>query len=127
MKFKYTIFYVECVEKTLAFYCEAFGFQQLFLHESGDYGELDTGSTTLAFSSFELMENLGKKPHQANSDHPVFEIAFETDDVAAGVIKAQAAGAALVQQPTDMPWGQTVAYVTDMNGYLIELCTAVNK
>ena len=28
-----------------------------------------------------------------------------------------------VQEPTDMPWGQTIAYVGDRNGFLVEICT----
>jgi catechol 2,3-dioxygenase-like lactoylglutathione lyase family enzyme len=126
MKFKYTILYVRDVEQTLAFYCKAFGFKQKMLHESGDYGELDTGLTTLSFSSLELMTNLGKSPTRAIADQPVFEIAFETDNVQAALTTALKAGASLVQQVEEMPWGQTTAYVSDQNGYLIELCTAVS-
>lgn len=51
MKFGYTIVYVSSVEETLAFYKEAFGFETRFLHESGQYGELETGETVLAFAS----------------------------------------------------------------------------
>jgi len=58
MKFKYTILYVKSVSKTLKFYENAFGFKTKFLHEAGDYGELDTGETTLSFSSLKLMSNL---------------------------------------------------------------------
>jgi len=36
-----------------------------------------------------------------------------------------AAGARLVQAPEQMPWGQTVAYVADINDVLVELCTPV--
>lgn len=126
MNFKYTILYVKNVEKTLAFYSKAFGFKQKMLHESGDYGELETGSTILSFSSLELMTNLGKSPAHAIADQPVFEIAFETDNVPAALATALKAGASLVQQVEEMPWGQTTAYVSDQNGYLIELCTAVS-
>jgi len=127
MKFKYTIFYVENVKETLAFFCNAFGLKQKMLHESGDYGELDTGATTLSFSSIALMTNLGKSPARTVPAKPTFEIAFETNDVPAGVARAVAAGAMLVQEPEDMPWGQTTAYVSDPNGYLIEICTPVSS
>jgi len=30
-----------------------------------------------------------------------------------------------VQPPEAMPWGQTTAYVTDPNGFLVEICTPV--
>jgi lactoylglutathione lyase len=43
--------------------------------------------------------------------------------VPAAVARAVAAGAALKQEPQDMPWGQTVAYVVDLDGFLVEICT----
>ncbi|MGE5476024.1 MAG: VOC family protein [Bacteroidales bacterium] len=125
MQLRYTILYVEDVAATLAFYVQAFGLQRKMLHESGQYGELATGATTLSFSSRALMESLGKHPGRPDAGHPSFEIAFETDDVAAAYARALAAGAAPVQEPADMPWGQTTAYVRDLDGFLVEICTAV--
>jgi Uncharacterized protein conserved in bacteria len=125
MKLRYAILYVEDVAATLAFYAQAFGIGRKMLHESGDYGELDTGATTLSFSSLRLMESLGKSPARAEPGKPVFEIAFETGDVAAAFTRAVAAGATAVQEPQDMPWGQTTAYVGDPNGFLVEICSPV--
>ena len=51
------------------------------------------------------------------------EVAFTTGDVAAAYDKALAAGAKSVSKPEQKPWGQTVAYVRDNNGFLVELCT----
>ena len=48
-----------------------------------------------------------------------------TDDVPAATARAVAAGARLVSEPQQMPWGQTIAYVGDLNGFLVELCTPV--
>jgi len=125
LKFKYTILYVDNVEETIIFFEKAFGFKKAMLHESGDYGELDTGATTLSFSSLQLMADIGKNPGRVNSTNPTFEIAFETDDVPSALANALEAGAKLVQEPENMPWGQTTAYVLDNNGFLIELCTPV--
>jgi len=125
LKFKYTILYVENVAKTLDFFNKAFGFEQSMLHESGDYGELDTGSTTLSFSSLKLMTDIGKNPGRADPSSPVFEIAFETDDVSSAVARAVKSGARLVQDAERMPWGQTTAYVSESNGFLIEICSPV--
>ncbi|WP_434360381.1 VOC family protein [Parasalinivibrio latis] len=127
MKFKYTIMYVKDVGLTLSFYEQAFGLQRAYLHESGIYGELDTGETKLAFSSLDLMASLGKNPSSGNAESPNFEIAFETDDVAGNLAQAVDAGAELVQDVTHMPWGQTIAFVRDLNGYLIEFCTAIES
>lgn len=51
MKFGYTIYYVQDVPATLAFYNKALGLETKFIHESNDYGELETGAVTLAFAN----------------------------------------------------------------------------
>jgi len=123
--FRYSILYVDDVAKALDFYERALGLKRLFLHEGGDYGELATGETKLAFSSKALMTQLGKTPGTPDAKHPVFELAFETDDVPAALKKAVDAGATLVQDAREEPWGQTTSYVSDPFGYLIEICSPV--
>lgn len=125
MQFTYTILYVQDVARSIAFYEAAFGLQRRFLHEGGDYGEMETGATTLAFSSHQLMAQLGKNPQRARADAPSFEIALTTDDVPTALARAVAAGARQVRAPERMPWGQTIAYVEDGDGVLVELCTPV--
>ncbi len=125
MIFRYTILYVQDVKATLEYFNAAFGLKTAFLHESGDYGELDTGQTKLAVSSIELMQQLGKSPATKPVTNPSFEIAFETDDVAGALAKAVQAGAEQVQEVQEMPWGQTTAYVRLPEGILVEICTAV--
>eukprot|EP01030_Chromulinospumella_sphaerica_P023744 gene23744-23793_t len=118
MQLGYTILYVADVPATLKFYEAAFGLTTRFLHDSGDYGELETGSTALAFSSHSLMRQLGKYPHAASPTAPCFEIALCTPDVAAALERAIAAGATPMRPLEVMPWGQTIAYVADINGFL---------
>ena len=125
MQFGYTILYVPDVPATLKFYEAAFGLKTRFLHEGGDYGELDTGSTALAFSAHSLMQQLGKNPQRASAQAPSFEIALCTPDVPQALERAVAAGAKLMRPAELMPWGQTIAYVADTNGFLVELCTPV--
>lgn len=125
MKLAYTILYVDDVAASLAFYRAAFGLPVRFLHDSGDYGELDTGSTALAFSSRRLLREMGHHPQRHDARAPCFEIALTTDDVPAALQQALDAGARQIQEPRQMPWGQTVAYVADPEGYLVELCTPV--
>lgn len=126
MRLKYAILYVENVTRSIEFYEQAFGLQRKMIHESGDYGELDTGTTTLSFSSRRFMTELGKSPGIPVPSSPVFEIAFETPDVAAAVKKAQSAGATMVQEVREEAWGQTTAYVVDDSGYLVEICSPVS-
>lgn len=125
MILRYTILYVENVAAALDFYEKAFGLERLFLHESGDYGELATGETKLAFSSKALMNQLGKTPGTPEPKSPVFELAFETDDVAASLARAVAAGANKLRDAREEPWGQITSYVSDPFGYLVEICSPI--
>ncbi len=128
MKFGYAIVYVSSVTETLAFYKEAFGFETRFLHESEQYGELETGATVLAFASHAMGEmNLGEQYRKVDPDADPFgvELAFITDDVASAYDRAVAAGAAPFKAPVEKPWGQVVAYVRAKEGSLIELCSPV--
>ncbi len=50
----YTIFYVADVRATVAFFHEAFELEPKFVTDEGDYGELATGTTTLAFAAIPL-------------------------------------------------------------------------
>ena len=126
MKFGYTILYVDDVPATLAFYDQAFGLATRYMHESNSYGELETGATALAFVSNTLLRQIGKTPEAPVLDKPSSEIALVTDDVAAATARAVAAGATPVSEPQQMPWGQTIAYVGDLNGFLVEICTPVD-
>ena len=125
MRFAYTIIYVDNVPATLDFYKSAFGLEIGFLHEGQDYGELVTGETKLAFSAKSLMRQMGKSPGDADPKSPVAEIAFETSDVPSAFDSALSAGASQVSKPEETPWGQTIAYVSDPDGTLIEICTPV--
>jgi uncharacterized glyoxalase superfamily protein PhnB len=122
MKFGYTILYVKSVKEALAFYEKAFGLKTKMLHETGQYGELDTGETTLAFGS-SLLASLNGFKADAPSEDPTFEIAFVTEDVEAAYQTAIAAGAVELKKPSKKPWGQTVGYVRDPNGFLVEIAS----
>lgn len=128
MRFGYTIVYVSDVEASLAFFERAFGLARRFLHESGGYGELETGGTALAFAQHEVARsNLGRDYLAAGaSGSPLgMEIGLVTEDVKAAFERAVEAGAEPIGQPVDKPWGQTVAYVRCPDGTLVELCTAM--
>jgi hypothetical protein len=62
----YTILYVTDVLATLKFYEAAFRQTTRFLQGGGDYDELETGSTALAFSAHHLMQQLGKNSQEAS-------------------------------------------------------------
>lgn len=126
MKLGYTILYVPDVAASLAFHEKAFGLKRRFLHESGTYGELDTGATTLAFAAHALGDGnfAGGHVRADTSPQPLgMEIGLITDDVPAAHRQALACGARELSPPTTKPWGQTVSYVRAPDGCLVELCT----
>lgn len=125
MKFGYTILYVPDVPAALAFYATAFGLETRFLHPGGDYGELETGATALAFVSETLRDanGIAARDNRADDRPAGVEIALVTDDVAAAFARAVDAGATTVVDVSQKPWGQQVAYVRDLNGVLVELCS----
>lgn len=128
MKFGYTIAYVPDVAQSLQFFERAFGFATRFLHDSGTYGELETGETALAFASHELAESNFAQGHVAASDsaQPLgMELGFVTPDVATAHARAVAAGAVELSAPVTKPWGQVVSYVRCPDGLLVELCSPI--
>lgn len=128
MKLGYTIIYVPSVESSLRFFGQAFGLEQKFLHESGDYGELKTGETTLAFASHVLGAMNFPSGHVRASDskQPLgMEIALVTEDVQAAHKSALAQGAIELSAPAQKPWGQVVSYVRAPDGTLVELCSPI--
>jgi lactoylglutathione lyase len=129
MKLGYVITYVPDVEASLGFFTRAFGFERRFLHESGTYGELSTGETTLAFAAHALGDGnfAGGHVHADASPQPLgMEIAIVTDDVPAAHAQAIRHGARELSAPAQKPWGQTVSYVRAPDGLLIEICTPVS-
>ena len=128
MKLAYTIVYVPDVAASLNFFTRAFGLSRRFLHESGSYGELDTGTTTLAFADHAMadMHFAQGVVRASESARPLgMEIALMTDEVPQAHARALAEGATELAAPQAQPWGQVVSYVRAPDGTLIELCTPV--
>lgn len=128
MHFAYTIAYVADVEASLAFFERAFGLKRRFVAPGGGYGELETGTTALAFAQHDTARgSLGADYVAADaSAAPLgIEIGLVATDVPGACERAVAAGATLLTPPTVKPWGQTVAYVRCPDGVLVEICTAM--
>jgi uncharacterized glyoxalase superfamily protein PhnB len=130
IKFAYTILYVKNVEKSIDFYEKAFGFSRKFVTPENDYGELLVGETTLSFCSLTLANsNLKDGFTESRLTNKPFgiEIGFTTDNVDETVKTAINAGGTILEQPKTKPWGQVVAYVRDIDGFLIEICTPITE
>lgn len=125
MRLGYVLLYVPDVAKAVAFYEHAFDMTLRFQHESGSYAEMETGTTALGFVDEGLAGSHGFpfRPTRSRDDPPSMEIGLVCADVPAAFAHAVEAGALAAMPPCEMPWGQTVAYVRDLNGYLVEFCT----
>ncbi len=129
ISYAYTILYVEDVLASIEFYESAFGCSRKFITPEKDYGELLTGATTIAFAQHQLAEsNLPNGYQAASPKQKAFgiEIGFVCDDVQAAINKAVTAGATIEAPLKSKSWGQDVAYIRDLNGFLIELCTPMS-
>lgn len=63
------------------------------------------------------------KKSQLKNKPFAFEIGFVTENVEASYNEAVKAGATAVSSPAKKPWGQTISYVRDNNGFLVEICS----
>lgn len=127
MKLGYILKYVNDVSATVIFYEAAFGIKARFIHESGTYAEMETGSTALGFVDAKFAAGNGAHFETVSLEKspPGIEVGFISNDVAKSYEKAIAAGAIAIVNPTQKPWGQIVSYVRDLNGFLVEICSTV--
>ena len=126
VKLGYTILYVADVTKSIEFYETAFGFERKFITPENDYGELLTGETTISFASKELANsNLKNGFIESSPSAKPFgiELALVTDNVKIIIDKAVELGALVTEKPIQKPWGQTVGYIRDIDGFFFFLCT----
>ena len=114
MRYAATIVYVPDVRAALTFYRDAFGLQEGFVAPDDSYGTLTGDGGQLQFAARHMAPEEPGEPAG-------FEVWIEADDVPAAFAAAQAAGAEPLVEPTQKPWGQTIAYVRDPSGILIEI------
>ena len=102
----YIVLIVGDLDRALDFYTGVLGLP--LGHRSGDYAQLQTGATRLAFYTRSAMAN---------------NLAMSLKAPAANAAFAElvARGAPPVAPPTDRFWGQRTAYVHDPDGHLVEL------
>jgi catechol 2,3-dioxygenase-like lactoylglutathione lyase family enzyme len=119
------IFYVKEVLKTVEFYEKAFGLERAFIDPSGQYAQIETGPTALGFASYELARQNLKREFQAITpkELPGCEISLIAKNVSRALECAVKSGAELIAGVEEKPSGQTIAYVRDFNGILIEIAS----
>jgi lactoylglutathione lyase len=66
------------------------------------------------------------QPQRPASGHRI-ELCVYVADVDGAVEAARAAGAPVVLEPVDQPWGERVAYIADPDGNLVMLAAAADQ
>lgn len=119
------VIWVSDVPATVDFYRDAFGLSVRWMRGEGDYAQLETGSVLLQFAAESAAPTTGAdiRPNRAHDPVPGFQLALAADDVHVAFATAVRAGATVVAEPEVKPWGQTIAYVRDLQGVLVELAT----
>lgn len=126
MKLGYVLLYVEDVVASVEFYERAFNLKRGFVHESQTYAEMVTGGTKLGFVANSLAaQSVAFQPITPKSPAPGIEVGFVAEDVDLAFDHAVKVGAVPVLKPVQKPWGQWVSYVRDGNGFLVEICSAM--
>lgn len=116
------IFAAEVSECT-AFY-EDLGFTRHFqLPTEGEPGYVGLRRGTVEFAVVSAdwpRKQYGMEP----GDRPRFEMIVYVDELEGTVEKLRARGVRVLREPTDMPWGERTAYVTDPEGNPVALADA---
>jgi uncharacterized glyoxalase superfamily protein PhnB len=109
----FAILQVSDVERSLRFYRDQLGYEVTYTFpDDGEpqFVSLDVGGSKLGLGA-------AAGPVEAGST----AIWGYTDDVDATFASLVEAGAPVVAEPADMPWGERVASVSDPDGYTIHL------
>jgi len=127
-KLGWVIVYVPDVEAAIGFYERTFWLRRSIVSPDAIFCDLYICETRLSFATEELggshFEQGFRRP---SPDQPFnIEVALVFDDVEAAFAQALDNGASALTEPHRTPWGQTIAYVRDPFGTLLELATPVD-
>jgi lactoylglutathione lyase len=131
LTFRYAVWIVADVAASVAFYERAFGLKLRHMPPSHGYAELETGATLLCFLSEAFLRDANLYggqtivPNRPSSAPGGSTIAFLSDDLERDWARAVAAGCSVMKAPEKKPPGQTLGYLRDINGIVVELTTAI--
>lgn len=126
MKLGWVILYVPDVRRSVEFYERAFGLTRRATGDVGEFAEMETGTTALAFAAHTLIERMGMEdPRKAAPHGSEIALVSPEAEVEAAWQRAVDAGAVPLKPLEKRPWGQTVGYVRDLDGFTVEICTPV--
>jgi lactoylglutathione lyase len=112
----FPIIYVTDVPRAVDFYTKNFGFTEQFRFPEGE----EAGYVALARDGSDLGIVDQSSPQQlinrGMGSGAKFELFIYVDDVDVQTEQLRAAGASVLRDPQDMPWGERLAYAEDPEG-----------
>ena len=121
----FPVLYAKDVELVAGFY-EGLGFEEHFRMAGQDgsagFVALDRDGAELAVVSEDSPRRLAGVDPGPGPRHELF---VYVDDVDATIARLRAAGARVVREGADMPWGERVGFVTDPEGNMVSLAAPV--
>ncbi|WP_375426116.1 VOC family protein [uncultured Friedmanniella sp.] len=123
MRLDGVMIWVQDVPATVAFYERAFGLTVQMMDDTQQFAMMSTGETTLQFADERaaVATGVSVRANRSSEQAAASQLAFVADDVAAAYERAVAAGAVAEVPLVEKPWGQTLGYLRDLNGCLVEL------
>lgn len=125
----YVFLFVPDVAAAVTFYGRAFELPCRYMDESGMFAELESGATVLAFAEdgYAAEANgIAHRPCDPTTAPPGVSLTLVSDRLEDDWARAVEAGAHVVSPPTAKPWGQTVGYLRDPHGLIVEIASAVD-
>jgi lactoylglutathione lyase len=114
---------VERLDLSLAFYAELLGGEQTYRFPAeGEpvFVALRLGESELGIGQLGASPPLHGQPQRPALGHRI-ELCVYVEDVDVTVGRLRAAQVPILLEPTDQPWGERVAYVSDPDGNLVML------
>ena len=114
-------------EAALAFYRDALGLDQRNDVGKGEFQWITVGASSQPGVAIVLTNYLNGSPADAEAVEALVAkgalngVHFQTDDLDAAFEKLKEAGAEIVQEPTDQPWGTRDLAVRDPSGNLVRI------
>ena len=118
--------FVADVSAAVTFYERAFGAVLDHVDEDGSYGEVDLGGLALGFvAQWHADAHLPVPFRRGGPGEPPpgAELYVEVDDVDATLGLASQAGATPLGPPQPKPWRRRVAFVRDLDGFVVEVAS----
>ena len=124
-KLLHTRYRVNDLERTVAFYRDVLGLEEIKRHKSPRGSELVFLKALESGEEIEICFFLGSEPVKVQPD--LTHLAFEVDDLAAFAKQLEKKGVKLSDGPTGSPPGTVFAFVDAPEGYEIELIQRPGK